>query len=298
MDLSVLQAFLAIADAGSMGKAALRLHVSQSTLTRQIQALEGEIGGKLFERSGQGVALTPAGHVFRQGIVPHLDGLARVVQETRRTARGLHATLRIGYIASAGQRYLNPALRQLRNSSPPVKVQLLDLTPTEQLAGLRQGRLDLALFGYSTGLADREFYVRRLATVPAVAVLPDTHPLARRTRASLRDLREETFIAIPEADAPGYNAWVRALCRKAGFRARFADASDSMSHLIAMITAENLAAILPSYAVEHTPPGVHVLTLTERDALADLSIVWPRGKLTDPVRRLLEALFPKSAKAP
>lgn len=295
MDLNVIHGFLAIAGAGSMGKAARQLHVSQSTLTRRIQSLESEIGGRLFERSERGVALTPAGHVFLAGVKPHVEAIARVVQNARQTARGPQGALRVGYIASVAQRYLSPALRALRNSPPPLKVTLLDMTPSEQLAALRKGELDLALVGFVTDPIGREFYARKLATVPAVALLPDTHALANRPRASLRELRHETFIAIPEADAPGYNDWVRAICRRAGFRPRFADSASSMSHLAAMIAAENLAAIVPRYAIEDPPTGVHVLGLTESYAMADLIVAWPRGKLVEPVRRMLAALFPTTA---
>ena len=294
MDLNVIHGFLIIADVGSMGKAARQLHVSQSTLTRQIQALESEVGGALFDRTERGVVLTPAGHVFRVGVKPHVDAIGRVVEKTRQTSRGQHGALRVGYIASVAQRYLSPALRALRSSLPPVKVTLLDMTPSEQLAALRKGELDVALVGFATDPIEREFYARKLATVPAVAVLPDTHPLARKPRASLRELRQETFITIPEADAPGYNDWLRAICRKAGFRSRFAESASSMSHLAAMISAENLAAIVPRYAIENPPPGVHVLGLTESYAVADLIVAWPRGKQAEPVRRMLAALFPKA----
>lgn len=176
-----------------------------------------------------------------------------------------------------------------------MKVTLLDMTPSEQLAALRKGELDIALVGFATGSIEREFYARKLATVPAVAVLPDTHPLAAKPRASLRELRGETFITIPEEDAPGYNDWVRSICRKAGFRPRFAEKANSMAHLAAMIAADNVAAIVPRYAIENPPPGVQVLNLTETYAVAHLLVAWPRGKLPDPVNRMLAALFPKGA---
>jgi DNA-binding transcriptional LysR family regulator len=298
VDLNVVQGFLAIAELGSMSKAALRLHVSQSTLTRQVRALESELGTVLFDRSGAGVTLTAAGRAFRDGIRPALEQVGRVVTETRRVGSGKQAALRIGYIASAAQKYLSPALRTLRNESAGLQVRLLDQTPSEQIAALRKGQLDLALIGFSPTLPQNEFFLRKLVTVPAVAVLPDNHPLAQSSRASLRDLSKETFIAIPEADAPGYNAWVRAVCRKAGFRPRFTEPADSMAHLLAMIAAENLAAIVPKYAIENAVPGLAVLPLKESYATADLVVAWPRGKLTEPMRRILKALFSDSTRAP
>jgi DNA-binding transcriptional LysR family regulator len=115
VDLNVVHGFFAIVEAGSMGKAAAQLRVSQSTLTRQVQSLEAEIGAPLLERSGTGVALTPAGRAFVTGMRAPLDEVKRVVELTRRTGQGQNSLLRIGYMASAAQRYLNPALRALRH---------------------------------------------------------------------------------------------------------------------------------------------------------------------------------------
>jgi DNA-binding transcriptional LysR family regulator len=68
VNLDVLRSFFAICDFGSLSKAAEQLHVSQSTLTRQMQALEAEIGGQLLERGHRGVALTAAGHALLVGM--------------------------------------------------------------------------------------------------------------------------------------------------------------------------------------------------------------------------------------
>ena len=293
VDLHVIQGFSVIAEVGSMGKAARKLRVSQSTLTRQIQSLESEIGAALFQRSERGVVLTPAGQIFRDGVQPHIDAIARVAQAAREKGRGQHGALRVGYMASAAQRYLNPALRLLRSNSAPLKLTLFDMTPAEQLAGLRKGELNLALVGLATDAFVREFYTRKLATVPAVAVLPDTHPLAKKRRASLRELRGEIFLTAPDEDVPGYNDWVRSVCRKAGFRPRFGETAQGLAHGWTMIAAENAVGIVPEYAVEPPPPGMHVLALEESYATFDLIAAWQRGKLTEPVRRILAALFPK-----
>ena len=297
MDLNVAHGFFAIVEAGSMGKAAVRLRVSQSTLTRQVQSLEAEIGAPLLERSGTGVAPTPAGRAFLEGMRVPLEDIRRVVERTRRTGQGQRSLLRIGYMASAAQRYLNPALRTLRERNPTVRVQLLDSSPGEQFAALRDGRIDMGLVGESGSLVDREFYVRKLATVPAVVVMPDNHPLAVNARISLRELKNETFIPIPDHDAPAYLPWLKTLCRKAGFRPKLTEPAESMAHLGAMVTADLCVALLPRFLAEKAAPGLAVLNLAENYAVADLFVIWQRGKTSEPVRQMLEALFSKSGKA-
>jgi len=298
VNLAVVEAFFAIVEAGSLSKAALRLRLSQSTLTRQIQTLEAEVGGKLVERGAAGVALTPAGRTFLEGMRQPCEDIRKVVEQARRVSRGQRSTLRVGYMASVAPRYLNPALRALREQNPSVKVELRDSTPSEQIAAVREGRLDVGIVDESGRLAEREFFVRRLATVPAVVLLAENHPFSRRDRISLRDLKAETFVAIPEEDTPAYGAWLRGLCRKAGFRPRFTEPAESMAHLLAMIPVDQCVAVLPQFMAEAVPNGVRALSLSDPRAVADLLVIWQRGKIAEPVRQLLHALFTAAPKLP
>jgi LysR family transcriptional regulator, benzoate and cis,cis-muconate-responsive activator of ben and cat genes len=296
VDLNVVKGFFAIVEAGSMGKAAVRLRVSQSTLTRQVQALEAEIGASLLDRSGTGITLTPAGRSFLENMRGPVEAVERAVEATRRVGQGQRSLLRIGYMASIAQRYLNPALRTLREQNPTVKVQLVDSSPGEQFAALRAGRIDMGVVGESGRLMEREFFVRKLATVPAVVLVSDAHPLAAKTEISLRELKGETFIPIAENDAPAYLPWLRTLCRKAGFRPKVTEAADSMAHLGAMVTADYFVSLLPRFLAERPAAGLAVLALRESYAVADLLVIWQRGTTTQPVRAMIDALFAKGGK--
>jgi DNA-binding transcriptional LysR family regulator len=181
VNLDLLRSFFEIAAQGSLSKAAERLRVSQSTLTRQMNALEHEIGGALLERSPSGVALTATGHVLLDNVRPVLAKFDAAIGEARKLARGQSASLRVGYIMSAAQEFLNPALAALRRAHPEVKVKLLDLSPGEQIGALRSGGIDVALIGHAGALIDKEFYVKKLATLPIMVALADNHPLASHT---------------------------------------------------------------------------------------------------------------------
>ena len=101
MNLDLLRSFCAVVEHGSLNQAAERLRVSQSTLTRQMQALEAEVGGRLLERSKSGVALTAAGYALHGRIGPLLVSFDEAIHETRRIARGKSTSLRVGYMTSA-----------------------------------------------------------------------------------------------------------------------------------------------------------------------------------------------------
>lgn len=288
MHLDLLRSFFQIAQQGSLNRAAERLRVSQSTLTRQMQALEHELGGKLLERRSTGVALTATGNVLVEKVAPALAQLDAALAETRRLARGQSASLRVGYLMSAAPDYLNPALAALRRSHPELKLKLLDLSPGEQIAALRKGELDVALVGSAGAFLAREFYVRRLAALPVFVALPEQHPLAGESSVRVADLRGELFVGAPEDDIPGHNRWIAQLCRRAGFRPRFIGDADSLSHGFSLVVGEGAVALLPSYSTTTHAPGVVFRPLRDAAAKWDLIVAWQRGKMSEPVRALLE----------
>ncbi|MES2697748.1 MAG: LysR family transcriptional regulator [Verrucomicrobiota bacterium] len=289
MNLDLLRSFFAIVEHGSLNRAAEQLHVSQSTLTRQMQALEQEVGGLLLERSTSGVALTAAGHALLDGMQPVVASFDAALAAARQRARGRSTTLRIGYLMSLAGDYLHPALASLRRTHPEVGVKLLDLSPGEQIAALRAGELDLALLGHAGPLVAREFFVRRLATVPVFAVLAATHPLATAPSVRLADLKRELFVGAHERDLPGHNAWIAQLCRRAGFRPRLIE-TDSLTHALATVVTEGAVDLLPEYTKKSAGSDVVYRPLREKNATWQLCVAWQRGKTSAPVRAILDAL--------
>src|SRR3954464_1869768 len=143
--LDKLRLFLVVLEEGSLRRAAERLHISQSAITRQLQALEHELGGRILERTSAGVRATSGGHALAGKAGVLLANYDSTMAEVRRLVRGESERLRIGYVASAVQEYLGPALAELRRTYPKAKVKMLDLTPGEQISALRRGEIDLAL---------------------------------------------------------------------------------------------------------------------------------------------------------
>lgn len=290
MNLDLLRSFFLVAELGSLNKAAERLRVSQSTLTRQMHALEHEIGGALFERSSTGVALTATGNALLASAQPALAQLDGALGEARRLARGQSDRLRIGYLLSAVSEYVNPALAALRKAHPEVKVKMLDLSPGEQLAALRKGEIDLAILASDGAVVNCEFYARRIATVPVFAALAETHPLAIRPALSIADLKRELFIGAAEADVPGHNRWIMRICREAGFRPRFVGDAESLGHGLSMVVSEEAVGLVPEYAAKTRAPGVVFVPVRDARVRAELLLAWQRGKLSAPLRTMIEAI--------
>lgn len=290
VNLDLVRAFLVVLEEGSINRAASRLHLAQSSLTRQIQALEHELGGRLFERTSTGVAPTAAGHVLADGMRAILDSVDAVVANARRLAQGQHDVLRIGYLVYATGTHLNPALAALRRDHPEVKVKLVDLSPGEQIAALRSGTIDLAVTGHEGGSLAHEFYSRRIAQLSLLAVLPAEHAAAGRASIRLADLRDDIFVSTPEGDMPGRNRWITKLCRRAGYRARFGPDASSLAESFSLVVSDRFVTIVPEY-VQHAPaPGVVLRRIADPWAVWDFIVLWQRGRAGPAVRAFLDAL--------
>ena len=291
--LEKLRLFLAVLEEGSLRRAAERLHISQSAITRQMQMLEHELGGRVLERTSSGVRPTSGGHALAQKATALLADYDSTMAEVRRVVRGESERLRIGYVASAVQEYLGPALAALRRAHPKVKVKMLDLTPGEMIVALRRGEIDLALTSQGADLLSRDFYSHKLASVPSLVVLPLNHPLASQKEISISQLKNEYFVGAPEMDVPGYNRRIIQFCRKFGkFRPRFVsiEGPGSLAEGLAIAGNEDAISLHPVFISHLRIPNVVMVPIAEKEATWDLFVVWQRGKTTGPLRALLGAL--------
>lgn len=290
MNLDLLRSFFAVIEHGSLNKAAERLGVSQSTLTRQMHTLEHVVGGSLLERSSGGVALTATGHALVSSMKPLLGQFDAALAEARKRARGQSLTLRIGYMPSAAAEFLHPALASLRKAHPQIKVRLLDLSPGEQVTALRKGEIDLAFLRDPGKFLAREFYVRKIASLRVLVALSDAHPRAGDKEIELSKLRSDVFVGAPESDLPGHNQWLIKLCRSAGFRPKFVGEAESLAHGLATVVSDGAVSLMPNYAESVKVPGVVFRPLAACSATLDLLVVWQRGRVSEPVRAMLESL--------
>ena len=288
--IDLLRSFLVVLEEGSLNRAATRLHVSQPSLTRRMQALEAEIGGPLLERQSSGVQATALGQAVLAGMGPVLEQYETVLADLRRHARGQRAELRIGYIGSAAHTYLNPALAALRREHPEAKVKLLDLTPGEQVAALNKGEIDLALIGQEGSALSRDFYTLKLATLGVCVVLPCDHPLAVRRELHPADLKGEVFIGAPEEAVPGRNRWVARICRKGGFRPRFVVEAHSIGESFSLVASEGAVMLLPDYFARTPPPGTVLLPLIDEAATWDLLLIWQRGRAPAVLKAMVDMM--------
>src|SRR3989442_3260045 len=144
MELRHLRYFIGVAEEENVSRAALKLHVSQPALSRQIRDLEDELGFLLLERSARSVRLTEAGRAFLTEARAVLQRAEHAVNAARAIATDGGGELHVGYAPSLSARILPQTLRVFKAELPNVRLRLHDLSTEEMLAGLREGKLQLA----------------------------------------------------------------------------------------------------------------------------------------------------------
>lgn len=246
MELRQLQLFLAAAEEGSITAAAKRMHLTQPALSRQVKALEEELGVELFTRGAHSVNLTPAGKTLQEEGGKLLERAARVVKQVRATAED-GEPLRIGYAPSLAGSLLGHALERFSQIHPRVRVQLSDLSSSEMRDGLIQGTLDVVVTVPWEGDAQsvRWTTIRRHRMGLA---LPETHALAKKKKIPLADLDGQRLLLYSRIDYPEYWQAITRLFRDHGLQAKVAGEFDGVTSLgaalaaglgVAIVTAES-----------------------------------------------------------
>lgn len=161
IDWRLLQAFLAAAEAGSLGRAALQLGDSQPTLSRRLAQLEAALGQALFERSPRGLAPTPAGRALMGPARRMSQQVERMALAMEQRALGLAGTVRITASEMVSQHLLLPALRPLRQAHPEIQI---ELAPGDRVADLLRREADIAVRMFRP--QESALIARRMADLP------------------------------------------------------------------------------------------------------------------------------------
>ena len=183
---------LAVAEYLNFRHAANALGVAQSSVSARVKALEEDLGIVLFERHARGVRLTEAGRHFVERIAVGIDQLDHAVKTAGMAAAGESGRLRIGIHALIPHSFLAKLIGQYRKDYPDVEVEIAEGPAREAVVQLRAGRLDVAFVAGTPQPPD--CHSRRTWTEPLLAVLPERHPLAKRSAVTWPDLAGETFL--------------------------------------------------------------------------------------------------------
>lgn len=201
MDLKQMRYFLAVAEERHLGRAAERLHMAQPPLTRQIHALEDELGAPLFTRTPKGMELTEAGQTLLDE-VPNLLALAQRARErTRAAGRGETGRLDVGLFGSGVLDVIPRLLARFHAERPEVKIVLHTMTKAEQLDALRERRISV---GFNRLVPpEPDLVIETVLREQMRVALPEGHRLCAQSAVRIPDLQGEPMILYPNLPLPG-----------------------------------------------------------------------------------------------
>jgi DNA-binding transcriptional LysR family regulator len=209
-----------------------------------------------------------------------LAGAESAIRAARDAGRTQHGTLRIGHIGPLTGSFLASSLAALHDKFPRVPIDVVELSPDEQLAALLKGDIQV---GFQVGTldlrADPRFSARRVLACNAVLVVPAAHPLARKKTFPLRALAGEKLLNLQPRPGSTYELWLRAICaaEPGGFSPRLRrPPADSWNTLLGLVAAGEGLAVLPEVVLRDVQrdAGWTVKPLSAPRPRLEMDAVW------------------------
>jgi DNA-binding transcriptional LysR family regulator len=264
ISLKQFRYFVEIVEAGSYSRAAEKLYIAQSALSRQIKELEDELQTQLLTRDARQFELTPAGHLFFERAKRILEEIDDTVVQARHVGQGAQGVIRLQHSSSV---ILTPqitaALALLLDEFPGVTLDVSMLPSENQTLEIEEGRADIGLLRLPTLRRHPHIHVRQVTTERLMVAVSRDSPLAALDNVELAQLSDQAFISIPHKDRGGLSYLVANLCLEQGFFPKPARALSRKSSQLNLIEAGLGIAIVPECMRLTAPAGVRFVTLAQ-----------------------------------
>ncbi|RPE46880.1 DNA-binding transcriptional LysR family regulator [Streptomyces sp. Ag109_O5-1] len=289
-----LEAFVTVAEELHFGRAAARLHRGQPTVSDAVRRLESTLGGRLFHRTSRRVSLTDLGEALLPDAHATLAQLRRFQQRGRSLAAGdrTRTTLVVAHAEYTDHQLLLRCLQQLRDRFPDVTIVPEAMPTTAQLTALRTEAIGVGI-GWATGGVSG-VRARVLSTERFVALVPAPHPLAGYAELSASELSTTGLLTWPHQINSGLCDRLLAAFRISGADLRIIRTADSVHAIAAHVAAGTGIGITVESALDHRPPGLHVIPLTGPSTTADQVVLLP-AEPSDTATALRDLLLHASA---
>ena len=292
LTLRQVRYFVAVAESGSISRAARQLSVSQSAVTEAVKDLEVDIGAALLERSGRGVSLTHRGQMFLR----HASRILEAVADARRTLPGdasQSGELHLGASSMVAGYILADLLARFRRAFPDVVVQAAEDSPEYLEHLLINGELDVAVMVVSRLRESAALEARTIEESAYRLWVPLGHPLASAKAVSLADVAAERQIMLSLDEI---HETAEAFWRDHGLRPTEAFRTRSVEAVRSLVATGAGIAVLPDLV--YRPWSLEGDRIEARPMVEPLppvrvGVVWRRGsRLSESAQRFLDVVLP------
>lgn len=292
MDLRQLRYFVAVARERNFTRAAEQLNIAQPPLSRQIQLLEEELGVVLITRKSRPVKLTDAGRLLYEQALQVLGRVDQMKDATRRVGMNRNRVLSIGFVASTLYGGLPVLVRKLRQNAPELDIQLLEMLSIQQIAALKEGRIDIGFGRMRHG--DPNVASMTLREERLVVALPLDSVLALDDASiPLSEIAGQRLIVYPKEPRPSYADQVLSLLQVEEIRPRDVLEVREIQTALGLVAADSGICIIPSsarqmrsdvrYRVIDSPRATSPVILNHR--------VGDTSRYLELVRRLIREMY-------
>lgn len=292
VDIRHLRYFIAVAEELNFRRAAERLHLSQPPLSRQIQALEDDLGSPLLARDRARVSLTPAGRAFLPEARKVLALLDKAVDAARSRGAGESNELALGYTLALDRSAFPEITQALERAHPECALSIRSKRSLQLIDEVRRGQLDAAFIGLPA--ETRGLAVQELASDPFVVALPATSACARKRVVALADLNGEPVFWFKRSANPSFYDYCERYFERVGFAPRRLAEPEDHHVLLGMIAEGRGSGLIPASLQHIRRDGVVFRRLREGGQIAiRIALVYLPSNRSPALAQLLEIVRPR-----
>lgn len=284
--LDMVHSFLVLAEELNFRRAAARLNINQSALTRRIQKLEFALGLRLLERTTRDVRLTPAGRSYYEDGARLLDGYDASVDTARRIAGGRTGLLRVAYMSFAISPFLSVPVRGMQDEHPEIVLSLKYMRTAAQKLAIVNDDTDL---GFLLGRFDHpEFRTLELPDERLHLVFSRDHPLAAQPAVSPRVLHEHGLVTGDLAEWGDYRRHLEDLFAQEGVLPRVNAQTSHVLAQVGLIASGVGVGILPESLARLVGHAVDSRPFASERFVVSQTLAWRSADKAAPLRRFVE----------
>lgn len=283
MNILHIRYFLVLAKELHFWNTSEKLHISQSSLSRQIQSLEEELGFKLFERDKRNVKLTEAGEFLEEQWGVLLDEMDRKQTQAKKISEGKAGRVTIAYPGSISSNFLPELLRTFTEILPEIKVELVEPTDVNNQKLLMDYHIDIA---FSRDFVEHPLLSsKKLYSEPVCLVVAENHWLTEDNFQDLSSLENEKFILSALHHSTYFASLLRKIFSTYGFEPKTNIETDFGGLILNLVANDLGISILPYSFKFGTHTKVRFIKLTEE---VDLFINWRKKDANPVIQKLIE----------
>ena len=235
MEYRLLRYFVAVAEELHLARAADRLGIDQSPVSRAMRDLERLLGVQLFDRSARQTRLTWAGQVLLDECRRVMATVEQAIKATKAAAQGYNGCVRIAVCDSLAQPHIASLLARSREEEPELEIRVFELPFLQQLKGLHNDLLDIG-FALSDAVNDG-LVAEAVWADPLAVIVPARHPLLAHSQVKLEEALKYPVVLCPPDGGSGCHYQIEAVLEGAAVPPKVADRVTSLGVMLTLVGA-------------------------------------------------------------